>query len=199
MEQADRSGKQNIVEASQEKSLKMNIKLTGVARASYAELLEDYKDFARLNNLAIWPKDDERLAKLRAWHLDPKAQNWSNLSNWTHWTNSDERFVNCMLTLISKECYLLDKLLQSLEQKFVSEGGYTENLFKKRLEYRRKKGSNQANWSNWTNVAALKCCELFRHPHDGVLQILFIEVGAGDDTAIVDRRRGTRRGIAGQG
>jgi hypothetical protein len=45
MEQASRSGKQNIVEACLEKSLKMNIKLMGVSRGSYGELLEDYFDF----------------------------------------------------------------------------------------------------------------------------------------------------------
>jgi len=45
MEQAGRSGKQNIVEAPLEKSLKSNIKLSEVARGSYGELLGDYKDF----------------------------------------------------------------------------------------------------------------------------------------------------------
>jgi len=44
MVQAARSGKQNIVEGSLEKSMESNIKLTGVARASFGELLEDYKD-----------------------------------------------------------------------------------------------------------------------------------------------------------
>lgn len=33
--------------------------------------------------------------------------------------------------------YLLDQLLRSLEKKFITEGGYTENLLKKRLDYRR--------------------------------------------------------------
>ncbi len=81
MEQADRSGKQNIVEASQEKSLKMNIKLTGVARASYAELLEDYKDFLRLNKFEQWPKDDARLVPIRKMRI---ATNRSNVTNWTN-------------------------------------------------------------------------------------------------------------------
>lgn len=50
MIQAARSGKQNIVEGSLEQSVASNIKLTGVARASYGELLEDYKDFLRVKN-----------------------------------------------------------------------------------------------------------------------------------------------------
>jgi len=47
MIQAARSGKQNIVEGSLGKSIESNIKLTGVARASFGELLEDFKDFLR--------------------------------------------------------------------------------------------------------------------------------------------------------
>ena len=45
MIQASRSGKQNIVEGSLEKSCESNIKLTGVGRASYGELIEDFLDF----------------------------------------------------------------------------------------------------------------------------------------------------------
>jgi len=136
MEQASRSGKQNIVEASLEKSLKMNIKLTGVARGSFGELLEDYYDFQRLREISLWDKNDLRVLKIRAIRLSPNS-NWSNLSNWSNWTNNPEGFSNLMITLISRENYLLDQLIRSLEQKFVSEGGYSENLFKKRMQYRR--------------------------------------------------------------
>ena len=51
MIQASRSGKQNIVEGSLENSVESNLKLTGVARASYGELLEDYRDFLRQKGL----------------------------------------------------------------------------------------------------------------------------------------------------
>lgn len=142
MEQAVRSGKQNIVEASLEKSLKMNIKLTGVARASFGELLEDYRDFLRLRKFALWEKDDPRVLVIRALRVLPNKTNWSNLSNWT---NSPESFANLIITLISKENYLLDQMLRSLERKFISEGGYSENLFKKRLEYLGKNRPNEFN------------------------------------------------------
>lgn len=128
MEQASRSGKQNIVEGSLEKSLKMNIKLTGVARASFGELLEDYKDFLRTNNLEIWDKNDPRVLELRS-----NKANLTNMSYLSNWTNTPERFANLMITLISMECYLLDQMIRSLEQKFITQGGYSENLFKKRL------------------------------------------------------------------
>ena len=53
MVQAARSGKQNIVEGAMASgvSSETELKLTGVARASLEELLEDYKDYLRSNNL----------------------------------------------------------------------------------------------------------------------------------------------------
>lgn len=134
MTQAARSGKQNIVEGSLEKSLKMNIKLTGVARASLGELLEDYKDFLRTNKLVLWDKNDPRVSEIRAIRVSPNS---TNLTNWSNWTNSPESFANLLITLIHLECYLLDKMLRSQEEKFIREGGYTENLFRRRLERRK--------------------------------------------------------------
>jgi len=84
MVQAARSGKQNIVEASLEKSLKMNIKLTGVARGSFGELLEDYKDFLRTPRLKIWEKDDMRLLPIRKMRIAMDEPNKSNGSNWAN-------------------------------------------------------------------------------------------------------------------
>lgn len=135
MTQAARSGKQNIVEGSLEKSLKMNIKLTGVSRASFGELKEDFEDFLRSRNLPIWDKNDPRVLEIRSLRV---STNSSNLSNYSNWTNTPERFANLMITLISKENYLLDQMLRSLEQKFINEGGYSENLFRKRLEQRKR-------------------------------------------------------------
>jgi four helix bundle suffix protein len=137
MEQASRSGKQNIVEGSLEKSMEGNIKLTGVARASYGELLEDYKDFLRTRNLMIWDKNDPRILKIRS--FKETLENPTNLTNLSSWTNLDfnnqENFANIMICLLYKENYLLDQLLRSQEQKFVEHGGFRENLFRKRKEY----------------------------------------------------------------
>ncbi len=137
MIQAARSGKQNIVEGSLEKSLKMNIKLTGVARASLGELLEDYRDYLRVNNLELWDKNDPRVREIRQMRISPNKTNKSNLTNLSNWTNTPERFANLLITLISLNCYLLDQMTRSLERKFITEGGYSENLFKKRLEQRK--------------------------------------------------------------
>lgn len=140
MVQAARSGKQNIVEGSLEKSLKMNIKLTGVSRASFGELKEDFEDFLRTRNLPIWDKNDPRVLEIRALRVSTNLtneSNKSNSSNLSNWTNTPERFANLMITLISKENYLLDQMIRSLEQKFIQEGGYSENLFKQRLKQRK--------------------------------------------------------------
>lgn len=138
--QAVRSGKQNIVEGSLEKSLKSYIKLVGVARASFEELLEDLKDFLRTKKLMLWDKNDPRVKEIRLIRISnsPNSANSPNLPNLANWTNTPERFANLLITLIHLETYLLDQLLRSLEKKFITEGGYTENLFKKRLEYRNK-------------------------------------------------------------
>ena len=73
MVQAARSGKQNIVEGSKASgtSKEMEIKLTNVARASLEELLEDYRDFLRVRDLAIWDKDSKEAQYVRKLALSP--------------------------------------------------------------------------------------------------------------------------------
>jgi len=133
MIQAARSGKQNIVEGSLVKSLESNIKLTSVARASYGELLEDYKDYLRQNRLQLWSKDDLRVLKLRQIKNQSYRSNVSYESYKSYLLNP-EGFANLLITLCFKEGYLLDKLLLAQENKFIKEGGFRENLFKKRLK-----------------------------------------------------------------
>ena len=141
--QAVRSGKQNIVEGSLEKSLKSYIKLVGVARASFEELLEDLKDFLRTKQLKLWDKNDPRVMQIRSIRIANSANsanlpNSPNPPNLTNWKSTPESFANLLITLIHLETYLLDQLLRSLEKKFVTAGGYTENLFKKRSDYRKQ-------------------------------------------------------------
>ena len=58
MEQAARSGKQNIAEGSvaSATSKEIEIKLTNVAKASLEELLLDYEDYLRQHSLERWDK-----------------------------------------------------------------------------------------------------------------------------------------------
>ena len=68
MVQAARSGVQNIAEGSAASgtSKKIELKLTGVARASLEELRLDYEDFLRHRKLPLWPREDARRAELIA-------------------------------------------------------------------------------------------------------------------------------------
>lgn len=52
--------------------------------------------------------------------------------------SNPEDFANCLICLIHQANYLLDQQLASLEKAFIEEGGYTEALFKKRLERRQR-------------------------------------------------------------
>lgn len=67
MEQAARSGKQNIAEGSMASatSKETEIKLTNVAKASLEELLIDYEDFLRQHSLTIWDARHPRILAMR--------------------------------------------------------------------------------------------------------------------------------------
>ncbi len=64
---AARSGKQNIVEGADDMgtSLKIAIKLTGIAKGSLEELIGDLEDFLRQRDLDEWDKNDKRVLRFR--------------------------------------------------------------------------------------------------------------------------------------
>jgi len=129
--QALRSGKQNIVEASMASgtSKKTEIKLVGVARASLEELLVDYEDFLRQNRLKLWEKDDPEARKVRALAYTTDRSH----KTYKSYLEDPESAANCLICLIHQANFLLDRQLEALEKDFVEKGGYTENLFKRRL------------------------------------------------------------------
>lgn len=139
MNQSARSGKQNIVEGvgQSQTSKKGEIKLLGVAKASFEELLMDCEDFLRQNNFAIYPKSDFRITQFR--QLAFKLSNLRNLSDLGQLIerpslpDNPQDAANFLLTLCHQVTYLLDKQIKSLEERFIKEGGFTENLFKRRL------------------------------------------------------------------
>ena len=135
MVQAARSGKQCIVEGSLENSVESNLKLTGVSRASYGELIEDYKDFIRTKNLNQWDVRDHRVMIIRK-TVDIPYKSYMTYKTYITYTHTSEEFCNLVITLCYKESYLLDQLLISLREKFIKEGGFRENLHKDRLRYR---------------------------------------------------------------
>ena len=140
MIQAARSGRQNIVEGSQASgtSKKTELKLVGVARASQAELLEDYEDFLRQKGLKLWSKDEPCAKEARSLAYQTNR----SYETYKSYMSDSENAANCAIVLIHQTNYLLDRQLASLEKSFLEEGGFTEKLYKSRSEQRKKQAGN---------------------------------------------------------
>lgn len=130
MVQAARSGKQNIAEGSMASgtSKKTELKLIGVARASLEELLLDYEDYLRQNNLHLWNKNHPKSLAIR--NLSYKSD--KSYTTYESYLTDSESAANCAICLINQANYLLDRQLQALEKEFLEKGGFTENLYKAR-------------------------------------------------------------------
>lgn len=134
MEQAARSGKQNIAEGYLQKSLEGRIKLLGVARGSLEELLNDYQDFLRQKGLKVWAIDSPEAQAVRRLAYN----SYKSYKLYKDYILQPETAANCMLCLINQTNRLLDQKLRWVEEQFVKEGGFRENLFKKRMDYKKK-------------------------------------------------------------
>ncbi len=132
MEQASRSGKQNIPEGYMQQSLETRIKLLGVSRGSFEELLNDYIDFLRQNGLKKWALDSTEAKQVRAFAYNP----YNDYKNYKDYIISAETAANSMICLINQTNALLDQKIRWLREQFVNEGGFRENLFKERMEKR---------------------------------------------------------------
>lgn len=138
MVQAARSGKQNILEASQASgtSKETEIKLTNVARASLEELLEDFRDFLRVRQLEEWPREHRYTRRLRELNRQPDAT-YETFRKGIE--NPDPAIAaNVMIGLIKVTNYLLDRQLRQLEQTFLKEGGLRERMTRARLQSRNR-------------------------------------------------------------
>lgn len=136
MEQGVRSGKQCIAEGYTMQSLEGYIKLLGVSDGSFKELGSDFEDFLRSRGFSTWDKDDSRVRAFREFRAVWVSNNHPNTPKLP---NSPEEAANLLLTFCQMEGYLLKRQIQALTEKFAKEGGFRENLFKKRLEERNKK------------------------------------------------------------
>lgn len=136
MVQAARSGKQNILEASQASgtSKETELKLTNVARASLEELLEDYRDFLRTRHCPQWDKNSKEALFVR--RLGVRA----DVSYESYRTYIDTRpaavVANILLCAIHQANYLLDQQIRRLEQDFLQQGGLRERMTRARLAAR---------------------------------------------------------------
>lgn len=152
MVQAARSGVQNIAEGSKASgtSKKTELKLTNVARASLEELRLDYEDFLRHRGLPQWGWEDPRRAEL----INRRCNSVEEVAKWikevherinkkgqsTRSTKSTypEITANAALVLITVACSLLDRQLVAQAEAFEKEGGFTERLYQRRIQARRR-------------------------------------------------------------
>jgi four helix bundle suffix protein len=136
MIQSARSGKKNILEGSKAAitSKETEIKLTGVARASLEELLDDYRDFLRARDLPIWDKSSKEAQYVRK--LGRKTP--PTYEDYREFVETRPRGVvaNIALCLIHQTNYLVDQQLRRLEKDFLEQGGLRERMTRLRLRRR---------------------------------------------------------------
>ena len=138
MVQAARSGKQNIAEGSVDgsTSTEMEIRLMNVARGSMHELKADYEDYLLHHDLERWSSNDRRTIATRLFcrnNSDPaiflaKAKE-----------RSPETIANIALTMIHQFDYLMVRLIESIKQRFLEQGGIKEQMYQARINRRDKK------------------------------------------------------------
>ena len=136
MEQAARSGKQNIVEGSLASAVskETEVKLTGVALASLGELLEDYRDFLYVRDLAEWSPTHPYAHHLSQLCRTPDA----NYETFRKGIEHDDSAIcaNVLAGLTRVTMRLLNGQLDRLERDFVTEGGLRERMTRARLDFR---------------------------------------------------------------
>ena len=113
------------------------------------EALEDFEDILRMEGLPRWNKDDPILRKLRQTFEGypnpsnsptpsyPSVKAVTEVSGGLEGKEGIEAAVNYLIDLLTRCGYLLDKQINSVEEKHQKEGGYNEKLLRKRLEYKR--------------------------------------------------------------
>ena len=138
MVQAARSGVQNIAEGSMASatSRKMELKLTGVARASLEELLLDYEDFLRQRGLRIWSKNSPEALAVRQRYKSDESGRSDPSDPYGIRTACAEVAANTLLCLVNQASFLLRRQMKTLEGQFLAEGGFTERLYRERSRAR---------------------------------------------------------------
>lgn len=136
MVQAARSGKQNISEGSEVSgtSKEAEIKLTGVAKGSQKELLEDYRDFMRKRGIVEWSPSHPYALRLRQLNRTSGA----NYETFRKGIEHPEPAIcaNVIVGLIKVTHYLLKRLLERQERDFLQSGGLRERMTSARLTHR---------------------------------------------------------------
>ena len=140
MVQAARSGKQNIIEGSEDgkTSTEMELKLLNVARSSIHELREDYKDYLLTRKLQLWNREHPRYEGM---HTFTSAHNM--LADYERFFSkwNDEEMANIGYTMCCQIDVMMNGYLTTLEDRFRKEGGIKERMYRVRSGYRAEQDS----------------------------------------------------------
>jgi four helix bundle suffix protein len=137
MIQAARSGKQNIVEGTVDKatSYEMAIKLINVARASLKELLEDYKDYLRVNGHTQWSLDSKEVDAMRRLGTEhTESEYFVALAE----SRTADVIANMVVVLLYQADTLLMRYIASIEAEFKAQGGVKEKMHAVRMEVKQR-------------------------------------------------------------
>lgn len=159
MTQAARSVPANIAEGNSRHSTsrETEMKLTDVARASLAELANDYLNWLLRQESIPWSIHSPEYQAVFNVHLDQPSyqEDVQHLSSihiiaqkhkFDHWLNNSSSLLaaNCLLILCNRLILMLGRQIERQLDTFRVEGGFTEGLTAERLAYRTQQ-SIQAN------------------------------------------------------
>lgn len=154
MTQAARSAPANIAEGNSRHSTsrETEMKLTDVARASLAELANDYQNWLLLHEKTPWSMESQEYKAINGIQLDRPAyrddvqyQSSIHILTQKHkfdaWLVGDDSILaaRCLLVLCTRLIMMLQKQIEHLLDSFKEEGGFTEGLTAERLSYRTQK------------------------------------------------------------
>lgn len=153
MTMAARSLPANIAEGSSRHSTsrETEMKLIDVARASLAELSNDYLNWLLRQEETPWSKNANDYHSVNNIQLDRPTykDDVLHLSSihilaqkhkFDVWLNSDNSIIaaNCLLILCNRLIMMLHRQIEHLLETFKAEGGFTEGLTAERLSYRQQ-------------------------------------------------------------
>ena len=156
MTQAARSGVANIAEGTSRHatSRETEMKLTDVARASLAELANDYLNWLLQQDQTPWSKNSAEYKHVSHLPLDKPEYSDDVLYDsslhilaqkhkFDEWLQSDDSITaaRCLLILCDRLTVMLRKQIENQLDAFTSEGGFTEALTAERLQHRAEQAS----------------------------------------------------------
>jgi four helix bundle suffix protein len=151
MTQAARSAPANIAEGNSRHSTskEAEMKLTDVARATLAELSNDYINWLMRHEQIPWSSFSQEYRTVFSIALDKPAyrddvQHQSSIHilkqkhRFDQWLESEDSMIvaNCILILCNRLIMMLNKQIENQLDKFREEGGFTEALTAERLAHR---------------------------------------------------------------